>query len=236
MGAGKSRALGRSRAGCDDRGRPADRGARRHGRSQAFDATARRLPRPRGRGGRRAARAADGGAIALGGGSVLSERIRDALARQSSSGSRSTPRRPGGGSRDRPLAPGAEDVERAVRRRAGRSTKSSPTRSCRRATARIGGTGDAGDSGAGRAARRDEAALGGERVRRVPGARRARPPRLGLVAAGGTAVLIGDTVSLRFYADRLEPFALGIEATSRGGRRRSGPGGADAAKSWPEPE
>ena len=78
---------------------------------------------------------ADGGAIALGGGSVLSPRVREALPRHMSSGCRSIPARPGDGS---PTPIGrwraAPRTSHACSPSARRSTKSWPTWSCRWAT------------------------------------------------------------------------------------------------------
>ena len=84
-------------------------------------------------------KADDGGAIALGGGSVLSPRIREAMAATPSSGCRSTPPRPGAGSptptgpwRATPRTVGTllADPPAALR-------SSSPTRWCRWGTAAI---------------------------------------------------------------------------------------------------
>ena len=99
----------------------------------------------------------------------------------SSSGCRSTPRRPGGGSRarDRPLA-------RARGRRAPaggarcRSTRSSPTRSCRWRDRAIVDAGAALDPGARRSAGRNAAALGGE----LPPASTRSSSAAGLLGAG----------------------------------------------------
>ena len=81
-----------------------------------------------------------GEVVSLGGGAVTSERVRAALERTSSSGWTSTSSclaADRGGS-DRPLAPRPRGLRRAPPRAAWRSTRRSPTRSCRRRAASAG--------------------------------------------------------------------------------------------------
>ena len=141
MGAGKThraRRRARGRAG-DDRDRRADGARARRCRSpRPSSATARRSS------ARREAEVvgalledADGGAIALGGGSVLSERVRAALGRHIvvwlEVDAEEAWRRIA--HTDRPLATQRRGRRRACSPSACRSTRSSPTRSCRSATA-----------------------------------------------------------------------------------------------------
>ena len=130
----------------------------------------------------RAARRAPsrGAVIALGGGSVLSERVRAALARHVTCCSTSTPRRRGSacgagdGAAARPLARDREAFAALHAERARRSTRSSPTRLCRPLAPRRGGRARCRrPARARRRARRHAPAVGAQRLGRVPGARRA---------------------------------------------------------------
>ena len=187
MGAGKcdrARRRARRRPG-DDRDRRADGSA----------SSASRSPRPSSATARRAFRAreaevvgellesADGGAIALGGGSVLS--------RAGPRGARPPHRRLAAGRRRRGLARGSPDTRPAAGdQRRGRRRACSPSALplYEELADAVVPTGDARPvaralpaiRGAARTARRDEAALGRERLRRVPGVRRAA----GLLDAG----------------------------------------------------
>ena len=156
---------------------------------------------------------ADGGAIALGGGSVLSERIRAALDRHIvvwlQVDAEEAWRRIA--HTDRPLATSAEDVARLL------DGAPAALRGARRRDRALRATGDrrpgpALDPRARRAARRDPDALGGERLRRVPGLRRPRPPRRRLVAAARAAASASPTpTSAPLYADGIEPLAARVE-------------------------
>ena len=177
---------------------------------------------------------ADGGAIALGGGSVLSERVRAALARHIVVWLRSTPRRPGAGSptRDRPLASSAEDVGRLLAERLplyeGLADAVIPA-----ARPRAGRPRPAVDPGPGRAAGRNQAALGLEQLRRVPGLRRPRPARRRLVAARGPPLLrrrLGDRRLRSTRPARLLPRRR--PARSPGRRRRRWPRRSACCASW----
>ena len=121
---------------------------------------------------------ADGGAIALGGGSVLSERVREALAGHVvvwlAGRRRGRPGERVEGS-DRPLARDRETLRPRCSPSAGRSTRRSPTRSCRRAPGRRSRgrcrrCGRCAELPAG-----TRMAWARERVGRVPGLRRPRP-------------------------------------------------------------
>ena len=133
---------------------------------------------------------ADGGAIALGGGSVLSERVREALARHVvvwlQVDAREAWRRIARS--DRPLASNAEDVERLLEERrpfyeplADAIIPPGDRGLISRAMPSLAGTY--------RAAGRDEAALGHQRLGRVPGLRRTRPPGRRHLAAARAALL-----------------------------------------------
>ena len=184
------RARRRPRAGSgDDRDRRADGARARQADHAGF----------RARTGRRRFRAreaevvgallenADGGAIALGGGSVLSERVREALDRHlvvllevdaadGLAADRDT---------DRPLARSEARTSSGCWPSARRSTRSWPTRSCRWSTSEAVGRALPAIQALEATARRDQAALGDEQVRRLPDRGRARHPRAPVVAAGG---------------------------------------------------
>ncbi len=218
MGAGKSTALAAAReAGHGDgRGRRADG-------ERAGDADRRGL-RARRRGGAsanarprssaRCSRSAEGGAIALGGGSVLS---RAGAARPwpatRSSGSRSSR---GGMAAHRALGPAAGQlrggVDRLLEDAAAALRTGLPTRSSPHATAA---------PSPGRCPRSVRSASfprgtrllwASSALRRVPGLRRPRPARLRLVAAARAAAsaLRDATVAAR-YADRLGPLEARVE-------------------------
>ena len=179
MGAGKTHGRerrARRRAG-GDRGRRAARGRARDADRRVLRASRRgRSSAPRGapRSGQ-LLEDADGGAIALGGGAVCSERVRAALGRHVvvwlQVSAEEAWRRVEGS--DRPLAQDRDELRGAARRAPAASTRSSPTRSCRRAT-RAGRAGAARAARPARAAARDADGLGGERVGRVPGRSSAR--------------------------------------------------------------
>ena len=132
---------------------------------------------------------ADGGAIALGGGSVISERVREALARHIvvwlQVDAREAWQRIGRS--DRPLASNA-GTSSACSSSGDRSTEPWPMRSSRRRP-RPDLPRDAVADGAHRAAGRDGDALGRQRLRRVPGLRRSRSPGHRRLAADRRALL-----------------------------------------------
>ena len=90
--------------------------------------------------------------------------------------------------------------------------RSWPTRWSRGGRARRG-AGAAVDPGAGGDAGGDEAAVGGERFRRVPGVRRAGPaaPRVGMVAARAAGATASPTAMRRGLRERLGPLAVSVE-------------------------
>ena len=196
MGAGKSTALAAARGGRpgDDRDRRADGSASSACRSpRSSSARARRRSGPaRRRWSARCWRSADGGAIALGGGSVLSERVREALGATSSSGCRSTPRRPGGGSAG---ATGRWPASAAdVRRAAGRARAA--LRSARRRDRAAGRLARHGRAGRCPRSRRWPSCPPGRRLLWAASASGDYPVfvgrgllGVGLVAAGGAALL-----------------------------------------------
>ena len=135
--------------------------------------------------------AADGGAIALGGGSVLSQRVRDALARHVVVWLQVERR--GGLAADR--GDRATAAPAAARTSSGCSAERLPIyESLADAIVMPPGHGLVeralpAIAALARAARGDQAAVGGQRVRRVPGARRAGAAGARLVAARGPPVL-----------------------------------------------
>ena len=240
MGAGKSTALAAAReAGLEtteidelmegELGKPI---------AEAFERARRGgLPRPRGRGRRRAA----------GGRRRRRDRARrrqrplaSGSARRSaatsSSGCRSTPARPGGGS---PTATGrwrpAPTTSPACWRSACRSTRSWPTRSCRSATAAIVARALPAILALAELPAGTQAALGGERLRRVPGPGRPRPARasswwpLRRAAASASPT----ATSARSTPGALEPLGGRRRGRSPARRRRRWPRPSGCCASWP---
>ncbi len=181
---------------------------------------------------------ADGGAIALGGGSILSERVREALARHTVVWLQIEPR--AGLAPDRRQRPPAGDQRRGRRAADGRAPAAVRAAGGRggaggRPRRRLAGA--AGDPGARRASRRDQAAVGDERLRRVPGPGRPRPARFRVVAAGGGALLRQRSrrrPALRGAAGAARGRRRGraggdgeVDGRGRAGGKRAGPGGDD---------
>ncbi len=242
MGAGKSTALAAAREAGLETTEIDELMEARAGDADRRGLRARTARRPSGRARPRwSARCwseADGGAIALGGGSVLSERVRDALGRHIvvwlQVDADEAWRRIAHS--DRPLATSAEDVARLLAARlplyeelADAVVPAGDRAIVARALPAI--------RGPGRAAGRDQDALGGERLRRVPGLRRPRPARgaRAMVAAGGPALLRHRRRrrgALRRAARRR--WRRGSRSSPGRGRRRW-PRPSGCCASWPRP-
>ena len=181
---------------------------------------------------------ADGGAIALGGGSVLSERIRAALGRHVvvwlQVDARESWRRIAHS--DRPLATNADDVARLMETRQPLYEELADA-VVPMADRSHGDASDADVAGADRAAGGDEDALGDKRRGRVPGAGRARPacrgPRVRLVAGPRAARSAYPTapsaISTETSSSRLPPASRSSPVRSR----RRWPRRSGSCASWP---
>ena len=181
---------------------------------------------------------ADGGAIALGGGSVLSERVREALGRHvvvwlqvdASEAWRRIARS------DRPLASSAEGVAELLRG-APAALRVARRRDPAAGRARPDRPRDALAAGAGRAAAPGrEDALGRERLGRVPGLRRPRCcSALEPVAAAGTALLRHRQRRRGALRRAARAARSAGSRSSRASRRRRWPRPSGCCASWPAP-
>ena len=201
---------------------------------------------------------ADGGAIALGGGSVLSRaRPRGAAPPRRRLARGRARRRRGSGSRDqRPLARDRERFEALLAERAAALRGARRRGRCRPATATLVARALPSLLALSRAARRNADGVGGERLRRLPGARRPRPARRGRARSigrrGGITELAGrpfcvtDATVGALYAEALEPSAGRVEVApgeasqdarrgragaARAGARRHGPRSTTSSRS-----
>ncbi len=176
---------------------------------------------------------ADGGAIALGGGSVLSERVREALCsphRRLAAG-----RRARGLAADRPQRPAAwpatPRTSSACWRSGCPSTSRSPTRSCRRGIAAWSSRAMPSLIALTELPAGNEDALGEQRLGRVPGLRRARSARRRLPGrCPERRFCVTDAAVGPLYAERLEPLAGRVEVAAGRDGEDDGRGRAGAAR------